>query len=198
MDERLQLICYLYGEDVDASALEQRLLEDDALRREYERLRATKEQLDDVPSHRPDPTVVDEIVSRAGAPASARDGERRPAADRGPQAPRRSWSRRLQAISAGLALVLVIALGWWRLPANESTSSPAVSSQPTSTADPAQQTPQRRDVASTGELQNRDDEVPSWDDSEELIRIHRNIERLQARSAPNQWGTLQTVEQSRP
>ncbi len=40
------------------------------------------------------------------------------------------------------------------------------------------------------------DAIPAWDDGEELIRIQRRIDRLQARSAPDRWGSLQRV--SRP
>ncbi|MFB6099061.1 MAG: hypothetical protein ABEK84_08130, partial [Salinibacter sp.] len=66
MDDRLRLIQYLYDdEEVDDPAFTRRLTEDEALYREYERLRTTKEELDDRPARRPDPVVVDQVMDRA-------------------------------------------------------------------------------------------------------------------------------------
>jgi hypothetical protein len=42
------------------------------------------------------------------------------------------------------------------------------------------------------------EQVPAWDDSDELVRIHRRIEQLRAHSTPDRWGTLQRVDRSRP
>jgi hypothetical protein len=42
-------------------------------------------------------------------------------------------------------------------------------------------------------------DVPEWDDREELVQIHRRIERLQSRSTPGSWGgTQHLVQQSQP
>lgn len=186
MDDTLRLIRYLYGEDVDGSELERRLAEDDELRREYERLRDVKQSLDRRPSQRPDSEVVDRVVreARTAAVPSSVGGA---GSDREPRAPDRSWNRRLQAVTAGLALVLVLGLAWWRLPADPTTSESA----PQTAQRAIERAPASSDDATL-------DDVPAWDDSEELIRIHRNIERLQARSEPSSWGTLQTVDQTRP
>lgn len=160
--------------------LVRRLSEDDVLRREYDRLQETKEQLDRRPSPRPDPAVVDRIVDAARDAASSS----RPREDRPVRSPARTWSRRLQTASAALALALLVGLGWWQLPG---TSEPP---------DPAGPTAQR-----TAPTENRTldaEAVPAWDDTDELVRIHRRIERLRTRSTPDAWGTLQTVDQTRP
>lgn len=186
MDDRLRLIRYLYGEESDESGLERRLLDDDSLRQEFERLRHTKQHLDQRPPQRPDADVVDEVVQEARMAAESSESALGWAADREPNAPRRTWSRRLQAVSAALVLLLVIGLGWWRLPTGEAPSQ-NTAVQEAASADP-----------SISSAQPGDGEVPSWDDSEDLIRIHRNLERVQARSAPDQWGTLQTIGQTQP
>jgi len=186
MDDRLRLIQYLYGEEVDESALARRLFEDEDLCREYERLSATKRTLDDRPARQPDPAVVDQVVNKARTAAQSSGS---PTEDRPARAPSRPWTRRLQTVSAGLALVLLIGLGWWQGggmvddPVAESANSNALSGPP-------QQAPTTADTRPSDA-----DAIPAWDDGEELIRIQRRIERLQARSAPDRWGSLQRVSQ---
>ncbi|WP_263785658.1 hypothetical protein [Salinibacter grassmerensis] len=189
MDDRLRLIRYLYDEEVDESALARRLSGDEDLYREYEELAATKRALDDRPARQPDAAVVDQVVdeARTAAQSAAPPTEDRPA-----RAPSHSWTRRLQPASAALALLLVIGLGWWQ---GGGTSGGPVADSATPGAPQDEGTPQR--APATAETQTRDaDAIPAWDDGEELIRIQRRIDRLQARSAPDRWGSLQRV--SRP
>lgn len=188
MDDTLRLIRYLYGEENDDSGLERRLVEDDSLRDEFDRLRETKEHLDRRRPQRPDSEIVDRVVEHARAAAASGASRRDRAPDREPQAPRRSWNRRLQAVAAALALLLAVGVGWWRLPADE--ASPNATTEATSSQGAA--------TSTSNERAGNPEDVPAWDDREELIRIHRDIERLQARSGPNEWGTLQTVGQSQP
>lgn len=193
MDDTLRIIRHLYGEDVDDPSLARRLAEDEALRREYERLRETKERLDRRAPSRPDPAVVDQVVdaARTAAQESNRSSSSSPtpADDRSARPPSRTWSRRLQAASAALALLLAIGVGWWQRPGliDESTSTGGeVTSQ------------QASPISSVEGAGADTNAVPAWDDSGELIRIHRGIERLQARSRSDPWGGLQTVGQTRP
>jgi len=116
MDDRLRLIRYLYGEETDESALVRRLSEDEDLYREYEGLRATKHALDDRPARRPDPGVVDQVVNEARAAAQSTPSPAPPADDRPARAPSRTWTRRLQAAGAALALGLLVGIGWWQGP----------------------------------------------------------------------------------
>lgn len=192
MDDPLRLIQYLYGEDEDESTVARRLSEDDALYREYERLRKTKERLDDRPARRPDPAVVDEVVDTARAATQSSSSTPRPDADRPARPPTRSWRRRLQMVGTALALGLFVGVGWWQLPetADESTAVSA----PDELAPTASQSAPAAPEGQRGST----DAVPAWDESDELIRIHRRVEQLQAQSGPNSWGTIQSVDRRRP
>lgn len=179
MDDRLRLLQYLYGEDVDDPSFPRRMTADDELRREYERLQATKEELDQRSSPRPDPAVVDRVVDAAAeASTRAREG------DRAPRSPSRSWNRRLQGASALVAVLLIVGLGWWQL----DLSAPGGAG------------PEALEQgASAASVEDVDESaVPEWDDSDELIRLHRRIEHVRARSASGWGGTIQTIDQGQP
>lgn len=188
MDDSLRLIQYLYDENVDEAAIARRLSEDEDLYCEYERLRATKERLDERPSRRPDAGVVDRVVEEARTAAQDASPAPRRHGDRSAHPPTRTWNRRLQTASATLALVLLVGLGWWQWP-NTSDPSTAVSSP---------ETAQRTTPPPAETRDGRMEQVPAWDDSDELVRIHRRIEQLRAHSTPDRWGTLQRVDRSRP
>ena len=201
MDEPLQLIQYLYGEtsDEEAEAVEQRLAEDDALRREYEELRSVKDDLDDRPTHGPDSLVVDQIVAAAGEAARVRDNA--PEADRQPvsrghasrdehaaRTGTRSLTRRLQRASAVLAVVLVVGVGWWQwsAPGLPGAEAPTASTPPTQTQEQALSSGSAADASA----------LPDWDEGDDVVRLHRRIELLQARSTPAQWSGLQPASQT--
>lgn len=183
MDDRLRLLRYLYGEDVDEASIAQRLSEDEELFREYQRLREAKAQLDQRPAQQPDAAVVDQVVDTART--AAQESESPAHDDRPTRPPTRSWTDRLQTASATLAVVLLVGLGWWQgrsvLEAAEAPSASVVG-----------ETAQQPSPAVTPN--GGADAVPAWDDSDELVRIHRQLERLRAHSAPDRWGsTLQPV-----
>lgn len=188
MDDRLRILRYLYDEDVDDPTFRHRLTEDGSLYREYEQFRQTKEDLDRRPSRRPDPAVVDDVVETARTAAQESATPSHPTEDRPARPPARTWNRRLQMTGAALALVLMVGLGWWQGPGG-SENATAVSSP---------ETAQRTAPAAAQSRNLEADAVPDWDDSDELVRIHSRIERLQSQSRPDSWGTLQTVSQSRP
>lgn len=193
MDDPLRLIRYLYGEDEDESTVARRLSEDEALYREYERLRETKKQLDDRPARRPDPAVVDQVVETARTAAQRSPSTSRPDGDRPASPPARSWSRRLQMVGTALALGLFVGIGWWQLPGvSEESTSGAATDELEATAQ------QQAAPAAADERRRGADAVPAWDESDELIRINRRLEQLQAQSGPDSWGTLQPVDRRRP
>lgn len=192
MDDPLRLIRYLYGEDEDDSTIARRLSEDEALYHEYERLRETKERLDDRPARRPDPAVVDHVVETARSATQHSPSTVRPDGDRPARPPTRSWTRRLQMVGTALALGLFVGIGWWQLPG--ASEEPAAGSA----ADELGATAQQTAPAVAEEQLSSTDAVPAWDDSDELIRINRRIERLQTQSGPDAWGTLQSVDRRRP
>lgn len=190
MNDRLRLIRYLYDEDGDDSTFARRVSEDEALYREYERLRATKERLDERPTPRPDAAVVDQVVEAARTTRQEVPSSSHPTEDRPARPPARQWTRRLQATGAALALLLLVGLGWWHLssPSEESAAGAA----PDALGETAQRTAPAEDRSAGSEA------VPAWDDRDELVRIHRRIERLRAGSTPDQWGTLQQVDRRQP
>lgn len=192
MDDTLRLIQYLYGEGEDDSTFARRVSENEALYREYERLRDTKKRLDERPTPRPDAAVVDRIVEEARTAAQKSQSSPRSTADRPARPPARRWTRRLQATGAALALLLVVGLGWWHLPGTSEEST--AGSAPEAVGETAQRTTPASAEASTA----GSEAVPAWDDRDEVVRIHRRIERLRSSSSPDQWGTLQRVDQRRP
>lgn len=191
MDDRLHLIQYLYDE-ADDDYVVRRLAEDEVLRREYERLRDAKAALDRLPSRSPDPEVVDRVV--ASAKEAARDAgrdrqssTRAPAADRPARSPDADWTHRLQGVTAALAILLLVGIGWWALPGG--TDAPS--------------TMEGEVEASAEEARTGDDDaqaMPEWDNRDELVRIHRRLEQLQAQDQMGAWGERpQPIQsQSRP
>ncbi|MFB6097811.1 MAG: hypothetical protein ABEK84_01595 [Salinibacter sp.] len=188
MDDPLRLIQYLYDEEIDDATFARRLVEDEALYREYEQLRRAKERMEERPARRPDPAVVDDVVEKARAAAQESSVSPRLGQDRSARAPDRAWTRRLQTASAALALVLLVGLGWWQ-GANRSAES---------AAGPRPETAQRVTPTASQAERTEATAVPAWDDSDELVRIHRRIEQIRAHSGPNSWGTLQPVNRTRP
>jgi hypothetical protein len=192
MDDPLRLIRYLYGEDEDESTVARRLSEDEALCREYERLRETKERLDDRPARRPDPAVVDQVVETARSATQRSPSTARPDGDRPARPPTRSWTRRLQMVGAALALGLFVGIGWLQLPGpSEEPTAGSATGELDATA-------QQTVPAAADERRRGADTVPAWDESDELIRINRRLEQLQTQSGPNSWGMLQSVDRRRP
>jgi len=192
MDDPLRLIQYLYGEEEEESTVARRLSEDDALYREYAHLRKTKERLDDRPARRPDSAVVDQVVETARSAAQRSSSTVRPDEDRPARPPARSWTRRLQMVGTALVLGLFVGIGWLQLPGGgEDSAVEAGADEPSATAEQAA-------PAAIKERQPSTDAVPAWDESDELVRIHRRVEQLQAQSGPSSWGTLQPVGQNRP
>lgn len=189
MDDTLRILQYVYEEEVDDPSFVRRVDEDDELRREYERLRETKQVLDRRSPPSPDPAVVDRVVERA-ADAAREHGANGPMPDRAARSPERGWSRRLQTAGAALTLLLVVGLGWWQLRPDGTTPTSATGEAPTSQAEAA---------APGSEQVQEADAVPEWDDREEVVRLHRGIEVLRTRSGSGGWGgDVQTIDRARP
>lgn len=175
MDNENRLIQYLYGEEARPEEVERQLAADDALRAEYQQLRAVKAHLDARPAAHPDPAVVDRVVEAAGAAARrtapARRTGRSSRADRAPATRRPSIRRRVRQVVGGLAIVLIgVSVGLWQWGA-PSASVPGEEPPPTASA-----------TAGTPESA-----IPAWDEAEHVVRLHRHIETLHARSSPTSW-----------
>jgi hypothetical protein len=188
MDDSLRIIQYLYGEDVDDPDFPRRVAEDEELRREFDRLQETKDALDRRSLPSPDATVVDRVVDRAAEAARDEGPDRAP--DRTARAPERRWTRRLQNAGAALALLLALGIGWWYVP---DADAPAETTAQNSTAQQAQSTP------AAAETDQAADQLPEWDDSDEVVRLHQRIELLQTQSRSDAWGgDLQPASRAQP
>ncbi len=242
MDETLRIVHHLYGEDTDPADL-RRLLEDEALRQEYEALSEVKFHLDHRKRARPDAQVIDRIVAAAATPQrSATPHQRHDRAARPGRATRRF--RAIGAVSAVLAVVLAVGIGldpFQSFIPNASQTdtvmeAPAVVEDaealeihalrmeaPAAAEDAealeirvspeealatagARQPESLRLVESRAvqpntpalaERAEREDaflddardeaSVPSWDETDELLRVHRRIEMIRARSLDLTW-----------
>jgi len=195
MDETLRIVRHLYGEEPDADDFERRVRETPNLARELDSLREVKALLDEKPPQRPDASVVDTIVAEAARAASnnaATDNassDLAPAAtpaartDRAPRdrtagdrsaSQRSGLSRRLQRVGLAAALILVAALGLWQF---QSPSTDADSATRISAEMEQQLPPAARDL-------------PDWDEGDDVVRLHRRLEVVNARSAsPSSWSS---------
>ena len=218
MDEKLHIVHHLYGEDTDPAEL-RRLLEDEALREEYEALSEVKFHLDHRKRARPDAQVIDRIVAAAAVPQSGATARKRP--DR---AARPGWATRrfraIGAVSAVLAVVLTVGIGLSQFqefipsasdaameagpaeveafsnsrdaPATAGTRQPEAlrlderRAGPPAAPAPAEFEGGLLDADVAGEAKE-EEAVPSWDEADELLRVHRGIEMIRARSLDLTW-----------
>ncbi len=224
MDETLRIVHHLYGEDTDPADL-RRLLEDEALRQEYEALSEVKFHLDHRKRARPDAQVIDRIVAAAATPQhSATPHKRHDRAARPGRATRRF--RAIGAVSAVLAVVLAVGIGLdqfqsfipnasqtdtaMEAPAaaedaealeiqalSEGAPATAGARQPESLR-PGESRAVQPNVPALAEREDaylddilvgevKEEAVPSWDDAGELLRVHRRIEMIRARSLDLTW-----------
>jgi len=241
----------LYGE-ADASSDPERLLEDEALRAEYETLSGVKFHLDQRSKQRPDAVVLDNVFA-AAATASGQP-TLRARQDRKPQA--RNAVRRyglFGTVSAVVALLIVAGIGLYQVqqeglmqepvassisegaevmtdqatPLAEQEESKAtdadrpspiasVESEPSperradalasaplgrTMAEPQPPAPMEESVAASGlafanqetdavlaDDVEAEDSVPAWDASDEVLRVHRQLEMVETRSPEFAWG----------
>ena len=216
MDEQLHIVHHLYGEDTDPADL-RRLLEDEALRQEYEALSEVKFYLDHRQGARPDPKVIDRIVAAAAMPQRGATPRQDRAARPG-RAIRRF--RTVGAVSAVLAVLLVIGIGLDQFQsfAPSSFQTEAVRQAPAAAGELEALSEEAPGIAGTGQppsmrpepnraarlapqpppapakleaafLGDARDEapVPSWDETDELLRVHRRMEMIRARSLDLIW-----------
>lgn len=203
MNETLRIVRHLYGEEPDAEDLERRVRADPSLAQELDEMREVKAMLDKKSPQRPDASVIDAIVAEAAHAASdasrtdpsGTDNASFSRADRSPEpsesrersAQRRSGlSRRLQQASLAAALILVAALGVWQF-------------QPADDASPVRaQTDQQLER----QLPPAVRDLPDWDEGDDVVRLHRRLEVVNARSAPSpSWNDspgLIPVQSTRP
>lgn len=201
MDNELRLIRYLYGEEDRPEEVERLLASDDALRAEYRRLHAVKTHLDGRPPQRPDADVLDAVMDAAAPTPPPARPDRAPAAspaspraDRKPAKARRTLWPRIARATAVLAVLLVgVSIGVWQWGGNATAPLDATAPAVSSTAEG-----DRGDGAAAA----GDAAIPDWDEADDVVRLHRHLETLQARSSPTRWdypgAELQMAGQVRP
>lgn len=204
MDETLRIYRHLYGEEPDADDFDRRIRETPHLARELKSMREVKAMLDEKPPQRPDVSVVDAIVAEAARAASdhapspstktaspdrtacdhatrnhaTRNHATRDHASRDRSASQRSGlSRRLQQVGLAAALILFAAIGIWQYQTAPSTKS----TTPISADVNQQLPPAARDL-------------PDWDEGDDVVRLHRRLEVVNARSASlSSWSSRPAI-----
>jgi hypothetical protein len=191
MDETLRIVRHLYGEEPDADDFERRVRETPDLARELDSLREVKALLDEKPPQRPDASVVNAVVAEAARAASNSPVSNSPASSPAPAArtdrtsrdrtagdrsasQRSGLSRRLQQVGLAAALILVAALGLWQFqtPPTDADSSARISAEIEQQLPPAAR------------------DLPDWDEGDDVVRLHRRLEVVNARSAsPSSWSS---------
>lgn len=259
MNDKLHIIQHLYGE-ADASSDREHLLEDEALRAEYETLSGVKFHLDQRPKQRPDAAVLDNVFAAAakasGQPAlHARQ-------DRKPQ-PRHAARRYglFGTVSAVVALLIVAGVGLFQMqqkglmqtepPASAipdeaeamtDQAAPLAEQIESKSANDANEPLQATRAESARSQENRSDAmasaplgrvaqpesvapapldasaeasglafakaeadavladdaeaeeaVPAWDASDEVLRVHRQLEMVETRSPAFAWGDSSVI-----
>jgi hypothetical protein len=185
MDDRHRLLQHLYGERPLSERLARRLDTDPDLRREYEGMRDTKAALDRRPAAGPDPDAVDRVLQ-----ASRSRPDPRPD-DRPPRRPDRRALRRRLPVAAGLAVLLAAAWIWSLGPAGPAPAPPPAESVAVSYPSAGLTAPSQPAVASGPA-------VPTWDRGAEVVRLHRRLNLVRARSAPAEWAPALPVAPSAP
>lgn len=199
MDETLRIIRHLYGEEPDPDDLLRRLEDDPAVARELREMQEVKTLLDRKPTASPNPAVLDTLTQAAAdaaegrpvsgsttlsdsASTSAGDSEPARAPDRASRAPSRApsrrsgMSRRLQQAAVVAAAVLLLVLGWWQIQPTAPTSQTTANTQALQDLPPAVR------------------DLPEWDEGDDVVRLHRRLEVVNARSAPpSSWNSRSTV-----
>lgn len=191
MDKELRIIRHLYGEDEHPEEVSRLLASDDALRKEYHELRVVKQQLDGRGRQRPDAGVLAHITEAAAQASTEGTEGTTSRRDRPPVARQRHRRRQRIGIAAAVAVVLMVSIGLWQWPGTES-GGPAQASKSESVAvatDPSS--------ASAGESSSASgSNLPSWDEGDDVVRLYRYIETLQARSSPAHWDSAEMPIQS--
>jgi len=133
----------------------------------------------------------------SAAPSEGRSrNDRAPTRSTSTSAPQRLWRR----AGAALAVVFVVGLGWWQLaptgtPAPESTASARVQTSEgdasgaarSSAAGRASAGPAAADLATSQPAARSASALPDWDEGDDVVRLHRRLELLSARSQPVRW-----------
>ena len=151
---------------------------------------------DDAQPMCPDPAVIDHLVAVAGTRARNRLRSDAPSDTRVPASERTDrsahpasrssrfvWARRAQPASVLVALVVLMSLSVWSSRNETASSAPVAAEEPVQTFPAQKQTAPALPAAQASSL-------PSWDDADDVVRLHQRIEMVHARSASSDWMTV--------
>ena len=184
MENELRIIRYLYDEDDNPEEVEQLLAEDEALRTEYQSMQAVKEHLDRRTPPHADAEVLTRITQAAARATekSSDEAETKPdapsRADRDPVARPSHRRRRIGVATAALVAVLAVGVAVWQLPAGSGSGDAGLAGQESATGP---------SMAISSDRTVRAQDVPAWDEGDDVARLHQYIQTVQARSGTQQW-----------
>jgi hypothetical protein len=183
--KHLHLLCRLYGE-VPPNGLDPE--SDPELAAEWRAWQEVKAWLDARPRPRPDPAIVDRVVAAAAQAARA--------ADRLARARQRPWYAR-KTMAAGLTvLAVLVGIGVYGLRPVPTARTGQIRAEQVAT------TPQAIELAMVELVRSATPSVAlvatkpptaqaplslEWDDREAVQQVYRQLQLLEARSAPDAW-----------
>lgn len=186
MNKELQLIQHLYGEREEHFALRETLETSEALHDEYQALSEAKFYLDHRRRQRPDAAILDQIMAAAAhvsepAPQSSLVRGRLDRLARPHRAHRKR--RTLSLVSLSLVMVCAMSIGLWQWTSSSAPIPQTASAETYQSALPPSATD---GLASTMPQQASDETLPSWED-DQVMELHKRIDRLQQRATALQW-----------
>lgn len=186
MNNEFQLIQHLYGEREENFALRETLEADATLHAEYQALSESKFHMDHRRRHRPDVAMLDQIMEAAAhvSESTATASLLRARHDRSAR-PHRAHRRRraLSLVSLSLIVVCAMSVGLWQWSSSSTPITPSVSAETFQSV----LAPSPTDgLATTVPQQAAAEQVPSWED-DQVMELHKRIDRLQQRSTALQW-----------
>lgn len=203
MDKKLHILQHLYGEREDHAELRQ-LLEDEDLQAEYQALSEVKFRLDHRKRLRPDSQAIDQIMLAAGDDSTSL-GPRQDRAARPRQAA--NWYRMAGVVASVFSIMVVAAIVWIQIQEGQldptALETTAEKKELSSTHSDEVNSPVLRERAFASSADTRaepratvpievaeeleSDTIPSWDDAERVLELHRRMQLLQARSNEFEW-----------
>lgn len=187
MENQLRIIRHLYDEDERPEEVEQVLAEDEALRAEFRSMRAVKQHLDHRAPQHADADVIARITDAAAeaaseAPAGASSASTAsPRSDRPPVARTAHRQRRIGVAAAAFVVLLAVGVAFWQLPLGGESGS----------ANLAQESVSGPSMTASSAQKAAAQDVPAWDEGDDVARLHQYIQSVQARSSTQQWDASQ-------
>ena len=187
MENELRIIRHLYDEDERPEEVEALLAEDEALLAEYRSMQAVKQHLDRRKPQHADADVLAQITEAAAeataeaSPEAAAESAETRRSDREPVARQQTrWLPRIGIAGAALVMILAVGVAFWQLPLGSDSESAELAAQE-SASSPSVTASSAQDASG----------LPSWDEGDDVARLHQYIQTIQARSSTQQWDSAE-------